>query len=90
MTLTGSSTSPFAAIEAAVYKTLFSGCSSYAALTGEESKGCTHRSASGVAKGSSKNGAAGAPGPGPPVQGQTLKAKEESEKREPGSCKKVD
>lgn len=90
MTLTGSSTSPFAAIEAAIYKTLFAGYSPYAALTGGETKGCTDRSASAAAKGSSKNGAAGASSPGPPVKGQTLKAKEESENREPASCKKTD
>lgn len=90
MTLTGSSTSPFAAVEAAIYKTLFAGYFPYAALTREETKGCADRSASGAAKGSSKNGAAGAPSPGPPVKGQTLKAKDESENREPGNCKKTD
>ena len=88
--LTGSSASPFAAIEAAIYKTLFAGFSSYAALTGEETKGCANRSASGAAEGSSKNGAAGTPSPGPPVKGQTLKAKDGSEKREAGSCRKTD
>uniref|UniRef100_H3DN10 Transmembrane protein 38B n=2 Tax=Tetraodon nigroviridis TaxID=99883 RepID=H3DN10_TETNG len=90
MMLTGSSASPFAAIEAAVYRALFSGYSPYAALTGEESVGCAGRSTEAAAKGSSKNGAAGAPSPGPPAPGQTFKAKEESEEREPGSCKKTD
>lgn len=84
MMLTGSSASPFAAVEATIYKTLFSGCSPYAALTGEEPEGRC------AARGSSRNGAAAAPSPGPPVQGQTLKAKEEWEKQEPGSCKKTD
>lgn len=91
MTLTGSSTSPFAAIEAAIYKTLFAGYSPYAAITREETEGCADRSASSAAKGSSKNGAAGAPSAGTSGdRGQTLQAKEESEKLEPESCKKTD
>lgn len=91
MTLTGSTTSPFAAIEAALYKTLFAGCSPYAALTAEETKGGADRSASGAARGSGTNGAAGMAGPAPPVKGQTPKeAKEESGKREAESCKKTE
>lgn len=78
MMLTGSSTSPFAAMEAAIYRTLFAGSSPYAALTREETEGCADRGAGAAARGSSKNGAAGAPSP----KGQTLKAKEEPENRE--------
>lgn len=85
MTLTGSSASPFAAIESAVYKTLFAGYSPYAALTGEVPQGRAN-----ATKESSKNRAAGASGPSPPVAGQTLKAKDESGSPEPGSCKKTD
>lgn len=91
MTLTGSSTSPFAAVEAAIYKTLFAGYSPYAAITREESEGRAAWSASGAAKGSSENGAVGAPGPGTSGDGgQTLQAKEESGKLEPESRKKTD
>lgn len=90
MTLTGSSTSPFAAIESAVYKTLFAGYSPYAALTGEVTQGCADGRASNATKESRKNRAAGASSPCPPVTGQTLKAKEESESPEPESCKKTD
>lgn len=91
MTLTGSSASPFAAIEAAIYKALFAGYSPYAAITRQDSEGRAECSASSAAKGSSKNGAAGAPGPGTSGDGgQTLRAKEESETLEPESCKKTD
>ncbi|XP_003965245.1 trimeric intracellular cation channel type B [Takifugu rubripes] len=89
MMLTGSSSSPFAAIESAIYRTLFAGYSPYAALTGEATKGCADGSASVATKESSKNRAADAPSPSP-VMGQTLKAKEESERPEPESCKKTD
>lgn len=95
MTLTGSSASPFAAIEAAIYKALFAGYSPYAAITRQDSEGRAECSAEGsvssAAKGSSKNGAARAPGPGTSGDGgQTLRAKEESETLEPESCKKTD
>lgn len=89
MMLTGSSSSPFAAIESAIYKTLFAGYSPYAALTGEAIQGCAEGSASVSTKESSQKRAANVPGPGP-VTGQTLKAKEESESPEPESCKKTD
>lgn len=88
MMLTGSSSSPFAAIESAIYRTLFAGYSPYAALTGEAAKGCADGGAS-VATKESKSRAAGAPSRSP-VMGQTLKAKEESEGPEPESCKKTD
>lgn len=89
MMLTGSSSSPFATIESAIYRTLFAGDSPYAALTGEATKGRADASASAATKESSKNRAADAPGPSP-VVGQALNAKEESERPEPGSCKKTD
>lgn len=96
--LTGSSTSPFAAIESAIYKTLFTGHSPYAALTGEVKKACIDNGASNTStsaattKESSKNGAAGEHAPVSPVKGQSglLKAKEESENAETTSCKKTD
>lgn len=89
MMLTGSSSSPFAAIESAIYRALFVGYSPYAALTGEATKGRADDSASVSTKESSKNRAADAPSPSP-VTGQALKAKEESERPEPESCKKTD
>ncbi|XP_072309274.1 trimeric intracellular cation channel type B [Eucyclogobius newberryi] len=46
MMLTGSSASPFAAIESIVYKTLFIGRSPYAALTADLQDSCTDRDAS--------------------------------------------
>lgn len=81
MTLTGSSASPFAAVESAIHKTLFAGHSPYAALTGEEAADRSGGRASDAARG---------PGPGPPAKGQTLRAKDESENPEPGSRKKTD
>ncbi|KAM6975580.1 trimeric intracellular cation channel type B [Tautogolabrus adspersus] len=99
MMLTGSSTSPFAAIESAVYKTLFTGCSPYAALTDEVNKPCIDKSTTNTStstaaknKDSSENGAAGKHAPVSPVKGQSesLKAKDESEKAETTSCKKTD
>lgn len=89
MMLTGSSSSPFAAIESAIYRALFAGYSPYAALTEEATKGRADGSASVATKESSKKGAADAPSPSP-VVGQALKAKEESERPEPGSRKKAD
>lgn len=93
--LTGSSTSPFAAIESAIYKTLFTGHSPY---TSEVNKACIDNGASNTStsaattKESSKNGAAGKHGPVSPVKGQSglLKAKEESENAKTTSCKKTD
>lgn len=78
MMLTGSSASPFAAMESAVHRTLFAGHGPYAALAGEGR-------ASDATKG---RGEKGAPAAGPPVGGRTLKAKEESE--EPGRREKAD
>ncbi|XP_060917247.1 trimeric intracellular cation channel type B [Labrus mixtus] len=99
MMLTGSSTSPFAVIESAVYKTLFTGCSPYAALTDEVNKSCIDNGAANAStstaaksKDSSENGAAGKHPPVSPAKGQSesLKAKDESEKTETTSCKKTD
>ncbi|XP_041816112.1 trimeric intracellular cation channel type B [Chelmon rostratus] len=92
MMLTGSSASPFAAVESAIYKTLFTGSSPYDVLTGEVKKACIDNGTSGTTtstsatKESSENGAVS------PVKGQSgsLKAKEESENAEATSCKKTD
>ncbi len=94
--LTGSSTSPFAAIESAIYKTLFTGYSPYAALTGEVKKACIDNGATNTStattKESSENGGAGKRTPASPVKGQSrsLKAKEESQSAETTNCKKTD
>lgn len=96
--LTGSSASPFAAIELAVYKTLFTGYSPYAALTGEVNKermdngaGNTASSAA-TTKESSKNVAAGkrTAVSSAKLPSGALEAKEESENAETSSCKKTD
>ncbi|KAK2819239.1 hypothetical protein Q5P01_024800 [Channa striata] len=92
MMLTGSSTSPFATIESVIYKTLFNGSTSYAALTGQVTHGCidngtTHRTA--ATRESDENGAAGSHAPASPVKG-SLTAKEESENTETTNCKKTD
>lgn len=96
--LTGSSASPFAAIESAVYKTLFTGYSPYAALTGEVNKARMDTAARNAAssttttKESSKNGAAGKHTPVSSAKSQSgaPEAKEESENAETTSCKKTD
>lgn len=82
MMLTGSSTLPFATVESAIYKTLFTGYSPYAALTGEVNKArldnsTTSTSTAAATKESSRNGGAGTPAS--PVKGQrgSLKAKED-------------
>ncbi|KAM9841421.1 trimeric intracellular cation channel type B [Aulostomus maculatus] len=87
MMLTGASTSPFAALESALHKTLFSGYSPYAALTGEVKKasidhGRTNKAMSSkTPKDSSESQAAGNRSSGSPVKrkNELLKAKEESE-----------
>ncbi|CAK6955953.1 trimeric intracellular cation channel type B [Scomber scombrus] len=90
MMLTGSSTSPFAPIESAIYKTLFSGSSPYTALTtdvkeGNIDNGTTNRMTSTTAtKESSKNVAAGK------GKSRSLKAKEESENAEATNYKKTE
>ncbi|KAM9735468.1 trimeric intracellular cation channel type B [Menidia menidia] len=96
MMLTGSSSSPFAPIESVLYKTLFMGNSPYAALTGEEKKGCADEdgakrsSSSSVTKDSSGYSSSGQQKPISPAEGQnsSLKAKEEPENAEPPSSKK--
>ncbi|XP_070707045.1 trimeric intracellular cation channel type B [Pempheris klunzingeri] len=97
MLLTGSSTSPFAAIESAIYKTLFTGYSPYAVLTGDVTKACIDNGTTNTAtsitatKESSENGAPEKRTPVSPVKGQSgsLKAKEESENTETTNCKKT-
>lgn len=89
MILTGSTGSPFAVIELAIYKTLFTGHAPCAALTGEVEKACLDRDAT--------NGTASPAGtkekntPVPPVKGGrgSLKAKEESEDGDTTNCKKI-
>lgn len=94
MMLTGSSSSPFAVIESAIYKTLFSGYSPYAALTGEVQKSCIDNGKSNTTttKESAENGASVKRRPVSPVKGssESLKAKEESGNAEKTSCKKSD
>ncbi|XP_037341274.2 trimeric intracellular cation channel type B [Pungitius pungitius] len=78
MMLTGSSASPFAAIESAVYKALFAGHSPYAALAAEVKKARIDR---GATNGTSATKAAiGGNGAAEGPSG-SLKAKEESEKK---------
>lgn len=99
MMLTGSSTSPFAAVESAIYKILFTSHSPYAALTGEAQKACidhaatngTTTSADTTTKESGDSGAAGNHAPVSPVKRRSgsLEAKEESENAETTSCKKT-
>ncbi|KAM4532957.1 trimeric intracellular cation channel type B [Fundulus diaphanus] len=87
MMLTGSSSSPFAPIESALYKTLFSGHSPYAALTADVQKaGTDNGTSTGTAchattKESKKNRSPGQKNSSSPVEGEegSLKAKEESE-----------
>ncbi|XP_039856266.1 trimeric intracellular cation channel type B [Simochromis diagramma] len=84
MMLTGSSTSPFATIESALYKTLFAGYSPYAALTGEVKSACIDNSSMNktttATKESSENGSSGQQTPTSPATGHSssLEAKEES------------
>ncbi|XP_051794696.1 LOW QUALITY PROTEIN: trimeric intracellular cation channel type B [Acanthochromis polyacanthus] len=94
MMLTGSSTSPFATIESAVYKTLFTGSSPYAALTAEVKKSCIN---SGATNGTASTSATkessekGSTGQHSPVNGQSssLETKEESENAATTNCKKT-
>lgn len=82
--LTGSSTSPFATIESAIYKTLFTGSSPYAALTDEVKKACIDNSttnktsSTATLKESSENRGEGTHTPVSPVKGQngSLQAEE--------------
>ncbi|KAM3873974.1 trimeric intracellular cation channel type B [Diretmus argenteus] len=83
MLLTGSSASPFAAIESAVYKTLFTGYS-YAALATEMKTSSIDNGSprkTSATKQSGDNGGAGKRTPVSPVNGESgsLKAKEEPE-----------
>ncbi|KAM4719199.1 trimeric intracellular cation channel type B isoform 1-T3 [Anableps anableps] len=85
MMLTGSSSSPFTPIESVLYKTLFTGHSSYAALTGEAQKtgtdnGVSSRAASNTTKVSKESRSSGQNSSSSPFKGDKslLKAKEES------------
>ncbi|KAF7661501.1 hypothetical protein LDENG_00260500 [Lucifuga dentata] len=92
MMLTGSSASPFAAVESVIYKTFFAGYSSYATITGDVKKATIDNGAingttcTAAAKESSENGAAGKLNPICPVNREngSLKTKEETE-----NCKKT-
>ncbi|XP_039636427.1 trimeric intracellular cation channel type B isoform X2 [Perca fluviatilis] len=93
MMLTGSSASPFAGIESAIYKTLFTGHSPYAALTSEEKKACINNGATNGTTSTATTGGNRVAGTNTlvsPVNGQSglLKAKEESENAETTNCKK--
>ncbi|XP_035847487.1 trimeric intracellular cation channel type B isoform X2 [Sander lucioperca] len=93
MMLTGSSTSPFAGIESAIYKTLFTGHSPYAALISEEKKACIKNGATNGTTSTATTGGNRVAGKNTlvsPVNGQSglLKAKEESENAETTNCKK--
>ncbi|TDH02115.1 hypothetical protein EPR50_G00169790 [Perca flavescens] len=93
MMLTGSSASPFAGIESAIYKTLFTGHSPYAALTSEEKKACINNGATNGTTSTATTGGNRVVGTNTlvsPVNGQSglLKAKEESENAETTNCKK--
>ncbi|XP_008283784.1 trimeric intracellular cation channel type B [Stegastes partitus] len=92
MMLTGSSASPFATIESALYKTLFTGYSPYAALTGEVKKACIDNGATnGTASATKESGEKRSTGQQSPAKGQSssLEAKEESENAATTSCKKT-
>ncbi|XP_063334481.1 trimeric intracellular cation channel type B [Pelmatolapia mariae] len=95
MMLTGSSTSPFATIESALYKTLFAGYSPYAALTGEVKSACIDNSSMNktttATKESSENRSPGQQTPTSSATGQSssLEAKEESPNTAATNCKKI-
>lgn len=91
MMLTGSSASPFAAIESVIYKTLFVGYSPYAALTADISDSCVDQAASTSSKVSSNKGAAKRHAAASHVNGEngSLQAKEESEQAGTESRKKT-
>ncbi|XP_078127778.1 trimeric intracellular cation channel type B isoform X2 [Sander vitreus] len=93
MMLTGSSASPFAGIESAIYKTLFTGHSPYAAFTSEEKIACIKNGATNGTTSTATTGGNRVAGKNTlvsPVNGQSglLKAKEESENAETTNCKK--
>lgn len=91
MMLTGSSASPFAAIESVIYKTLFVGYSPYAALTSNIPDSCMDQAASTSSKVSSSKGAVKRRTPAPQANGEnaSLQAKDESENAGTESCKKT-
>lgn len=98
MMLTGSSTSPFAAIESAIYKTLFIGYSPYAALTDEIQKSFVDNSTASrtaATKEMSENRAGGkertraAAASTAEEKKRSLEAKEESDNKERKNFKKT-
>lgn len=91
MMLTGSSASPFAAIESIIYKTFFIGFSPYAALTSDISGSCMDQGTSTSSNVSSNKGAVKRHTAASEVNGdnRSLQAKDESEKADKESCKKT-
>lgn len=91
MMLTGSSSSPFAAIESVIYKTLFSGSSPYAALTSDVPDSCMDRAASTSSNVSGNKGAVKRHAAASQVNGEnpSLQAKDESDNAGTESCKKT-
>lgn len=96
MMLTGSNVSPFAVVESAVYKTLFTGYSPYAALTGEEQKTCRDTNATSGRSSSvaqteepSGTGAAGKRTPAPPVEAQSESEAKDTQDTESTNSKKT-
>ncbi|XP_068191611.1 trimeric intracellular cation channel type B [Antennarius striatus] len=86
MMLTGSTSSPFAAIESAVYKTLFAGHAPYRALPSDGNKACVDNGTTST-KEFSKNGEAGSPDG---AQGRPPKEEAEPGETDTASCKKND
>ncbi|XP_041826353.1 trimeric intracellular cation channel type B [Melanotaenia boesemani] len=86
MMLTGSSSSPFATIESAVYKTLFTGHLPYTALTDEVKKPCIDN---GTANRNTASSEQSKPTHPNDERSSTLKAKEESEDDNTTNSKKI-
>lgn len=91
MMLTGSSASPFTAIESVIYKTLFIGSSPYAALTSDIADSCMDQAAATSSKVSSSKGAVKRHTAASQVNGEngSLQAKDESENEGTESSKKT-
>lgn len=92
MMLTGSSASPFAAIESVIYKTFFIAFSPYAALTGDIPGSCMDPATTSTSSNVSSNkGAAKRPTAAPQLNGEngSLQAKDESERAGKESRKKT-
>lgn len=91
MMLTGSSSSPFAAVESVIHKTLFSGSCPYAALTSDIPDSCMDRAAPTSSNVSSNKGAVKRHAAASQVNGEnrSLQAKDESADAGTESCKKT-